>query len=63
MSSKKIVTDTPKELEPQNEIDKKLNMDPVKIYWEEVALIMQEYFQALDRFRQDPLNPVKHHIF
>lgn len=63
MSSKKIITYTPKELEAQNEIDKKLKLDPVKTYWEEVALIMQEYFQALDRFRQDPMNPVKHQIF
>ena len=58
MSTKKIVTDTNK---VEKEDEKKL--DPIKTYWEEVALIMQEYFQALDRFRQDPLNPVKHQIF
>ena len=61
--SGKVLTDTPKELKAQNEIDKKLNLDPVKIFWEELSLIMQEYFQALDRFRQDPLNPVKHQIY
>ncbi len=58
MSTKKISTDTNK---VEKEEEKKL--DPIKTYWEEVALIMQEYFQALDRFRQDPLNPVKHQIF
>ncbi len=58
MSTKKMSTDTNK---VEKEDEKKL--DPVKTYWEEVALIMQEYFQALDRFRQDPLNPVKHQIF
>ena len=61
--SGKVLTDTPKELKAQNEVDKKLNLDPVKIFWEELSLIMQEYFQALDRFRQDPLNPVKHQIY
>lgn len=58
MSTKKMSTDTNK---VEKEDEKKL--DPIKTYWEEVALIMQEYFQALDRFRQDPLNPVKHQIF
>lgn len=53
-----INTDT---FKATNAIDKKL--DPQKIYWEEFSLVLQEYFQALDRFRQDPNNPVKNHIY
>ena len=61
MSENKIIQPEGNPHNPNNEIDKKI--DPVVIYWEEFALIMQEYFQALDRYRQDPNNPVKNQIF
>lgn len=38
-------------------------INPVKIYWEEISLIFQEYFQALDRFRQNPSQPVLNEIY
>lgn len=47
----------------QNDDTKQRKLDPVKIYWEEFSLVLQEYFQALDRFRSDPHNPVKNQIF
>lgn len=38
-------------------------INPVKIYWEEISLILQEYFQALDRFRMNPSQPVQNQIY
>ena len=47
------------------QINTKTNMEspnPRLIYWEEFALSLQEFFQAYDRWIQDPNTPVMHRI-
>ena len=29
-------------------------INPTKVYWEEFSLALQEYFQSLQNFRQNP---------
>ena len=38
------------------------NLNPRLIYWEEFALSLQEYFQAWDRWKSNPNNPVTDRI-
>ena len=44
-------------------MEKQDEINPTAVYWEEFSLILQEYFQALDRFRQNPSQPVKNSIY
>lgn len=44
-------------------MEKPEKLNPTAIYWEEFSLVLQEYFQALDRFRLNPSQPVKNQIY
>ncbi len=44
-------------------MDPEKKVNPIAIYWEELSLILQEYFQAEDRFRENPSQPVKNQIY